>query len=125
MAGKGLFAKIWAGLAGDRHRDTRNAKVAAALRAEGDSLDQPRRVRHWAYFPNESAQARFIAMLGLRFEEISTDSSPVADANMQGVTFWHVGLPDEASMTPITDMLRRFATECDGEYDGWETQVVR
>lgn len=125
MAGKGLFARIWASLTGARDRDQRNAAIEGLLRREGDSLDQPRRVQHWAYFPTDSGRAQFIAMLGARFEDINTQESPVASAGMHGVTFWHVGLPDEASMTAITDPLRRLATDCGGDYDGWETQVVR
>jgi len=87
MAGKGLFARIWASLTGARDRDQRNAAIEGLLRREGDSLDQPRRVQHWAYFPTDSGRAQFIAMLGARFEDISTQESPVASVGMHGVTF--------------------------------------
>jgi len=102
----------------------RNTRVAELLQEKGDSLEVPREVQHWAYFPTAESRAKFVSLLGIRFESIESYECPAPSSNMQAVTFVHVGLPDEESMTQITDMLNRFALDCGGEYDGWETQVL-
>ena len=103
-----------------------NARVAELLQEHGDGLDVPREVQHWAYFASPEGRDRFIALLGIRFERIEPFESTYKGSSLDrhAVTFWHVGLPDEESMTAITEMLSRFAQECGGKYDGWETQVL-
>ena len=102
----------------------KNAGVAATLQEQGDALDVPRPVRHWAYFKTPADRDRFIASLGMRFESVETHENPESPAAPCEVTVFHVGLPDAESMTAVTTMLERLATASGGEYDGWETQVV-
>jgi hypothetical protein len=130
MSGRNPFAKLWASLSRTAKATDEdapysgNSRVAELLQEQGDSLDEPRRIQHWAYFPTAEARAKFIVRLGVRFEDIDAHQSPLPSPNMFAVEFWHVGLPDEESMNAVTDMLKHFAVECGGEYDGWETQVV-
>ena len=102
-----------------------NQRVADALIESGDALAEPRPIQHWAYFPTEEGRAQFIALIGQQFSGIDSHMNPISRGNEHAVTFWHTGVPDSDSMTEITGMLSLAAESCGGEYDGWETQVIR
>jgi hypothetical protein len=104
--------------------DPRNTRVEELLLDNGDDLETPRPVEHWAYFPTEESRTRFITSLSIRFEAIHSFDNSVFPPNTYGVRFMHVGLPDAESMTRIIEMLQRHAAACGGAYDGWETQIL-
>ena len=104
---------------------SKNQRVADALIESGDGLADDRPIQHWAYFPTEESRAHFIALIAQRFSGIDAHRNPMSEGKEHAVTFWHTGVPDSDSMTEITSMLSLAAESCGGEYDGWETAVVR
>jgi hypothetical protein len=102
-----------------------NERVAAALMEDGDTLANARPIQHWAYFSTDESRAEFIALLEQQFSGIDPHTNPMSVGKEYAVTFWHTGTPDSDSMTKVTSILSRAAESCGGEYDGWETQVVR
>ncbi|HKP23860.1 MAG TPA: ribonuclease E inhibitor RraB [Dongiaceae bacterium] len=104
---------------------SQNEDVIAVLIENGDALDQPRPIEHWAYFPTEEGRARFIAYIEPRYANIACSLNPMSAGKEYGVTFSHTGTPDADSITEITSALSLAAESCGGDYDGWETQVIR
>ncbi len=104
---------------------SKNERVAEALIEHGDLVAEARPVQHWAYFPTEEGRAQFIAFIERRFTGIEMHMNPMSRGKEHAVTFRQTGVPDSESITQITGMLSLAAESCGGEYDGWETQVVR
>jgi hypothetical protein len=141
MVGRHLFARLRATLSppararADREADRlrremgiegpKNERVADTLVEHGDDLAEARSIQHWAYFPTEESRAQFITFIERRFSSFDSHTNPMLQSKEHAVTFWHTGVPDSDSMTEITSMLSLAAESCGGEYDGWETQVIR
>lgn len=102
-----------------------NHKVCDHLKASGDSLHLPRAIEHKAYF--ETAQHR-----GAFAERIESESFKVkelmdADDNtpMAGISFYRQDKPFYYDIDTLTLHLIDLAYQCKGQYDGWETSVVK
>ncbi len=102
-----------------------NRKVVDSLRSNGDSLQKPRRVDHWAYFNSEETQTDFtntVQQLGFLIEEAKCEfenSSPYC------VHFYR---KDSVELSRIHDTvmsLVELSEQNKGLYDGWETLVVK
>jgi Regulator of ribonuclease activity B len=102
-----------------------NEDVIQLLIENGDALDQPRPIEHWACFPTEGGRARFIAYIESRYANIECSMNPEFTGKEYCVTFSHTGIPDADAITEITSALSLAADSCGGAYDGWETQVIR
>jgi hypothetical protein len=90
----------------------------------GDIREAERRIDHWIYFDSATAANEFADWArqnGYNAELLEvTDDRPTP-----GVQLHHTSnlLPD--TIYPITDSLRIQAETMHGEYDGWETFIVR
>jgi hypothetical protein len=100
-------------------------RVQDALRKEGDSLATPRPIEHWGYFKSVAERERFVALVADRFEGCELYESPSSERGIYTTKLVHTALPDYRSMNSFTIFLNRSARECGGDYDGWETQVIR
>lgn len=98
-------------------------KVFAALASSGDIADRARPVEHWAFMPNERAVRTFLEgawKLGLKeVERGATDDGFIM------VKLSHMCAATSEALTPITSALHELAESVGGDYDGWETQVVK
>lgn len=110
------------------NEDTQNymgdEKVVFNLREAGDKLTEPRRVDHWAYFKSEQDMKRFrneVVKLGYKVEKTQQNKK----ANDFIVQFWNNAKVDLETIHPVTSALRKLAAKHNGEYDGWETFVVK
>jgi hypothetical protein len=84
-----------------------------------------REIDHFAYFPNPTARTTFIEKceaVGFRLRGISDPGGPLTK---YGAILFHKDLPDEDMLEKITGLLLDLAKECGGEYDGWETQLLK
>jgi hypothetical protein len=100
-------------------------RVQEALRNDGDNLTTPRPIEHWAYFKTEADRDRFVATVGSRFDACDLYETPDSDEGKYTAKLKHTGLPDYRSMNSVTILLSNTARECNGDYDGWETEVCR
>ena len=102
-----------------------DAKVVEALKNSGD-LDQiKRRIDHWVYFKSKSNAKTFIAWVeehGFSLESMTRTEPLRGDWKVQ---FHRLDSPELYTINGITYNLRHKAIELDGEYDGWETSVVK
>ncbi len=102
-----------------------NQKLVTALQNGGDKLIKERLVDHWLYFKTDFDRNCFITYATKqKFAVISKERS----SNPKTPFKLHVARTnkvDVASISKITIELRKQAKKCNGEYDGWETFVVK
>jgi hypothetical protein len=102
-----------------------DTKVVMKLSDAGDKLTQPRKVDHWAYFIKASDRQAFMGYVkskGFNIEEVkstTTTDHPFA------LHFSRMDKVDLPSITSITWDLKQKAKSFQGDYDGWETEVVK
>jgi hypothetical protein len=110
----------------DRDRQTiENRRVIEALKSHGDAIAQVREISHWTYFPTETARAGFVLKaraLGMSAAELSTSDKA---RNTYCARLVHADIPTAQSMNEMTLALFDAAQEHGGEYDGWESPVIR
>jgi hypothetical protein len=100
-------------------------KVFEALRSNGDGCEHPRRIDHWAYFPDRKAAGQFsawIAEQGFTVERIERSNET---ANPYQIRFHRTDTPCAGDFTNANILLRRKAKDLNGTYDGWETIIVK
>ncbi|MEF3351811.1 DUF695 domain-containing protein [Paenibacillus sp. GYB006] len=99
-----------------------NRNVVEQLRESGDKLEEPRRVDHWIYFQSTEDKDRFEAKVKLLSFNIS--SNPSNDEEIYSQIYRHDDV-DFHSINEVTDSLIDLAEECNGDYDGWESMVIK
>lgn len=97
-----------------------NRDVIRQLVVDGDDPEQPRSIHHWAYFPTEAGRAAFASGLAGQRYLIAPFEKP-RDGRFP-VRFERVDVPNR--LDDVTIALHRAATELDGDYDGWECEVI-
>ena len=102
----------------------RNEKIVMKLNEAGDKLDKERPVDHWLYFPNAKARDSFVVYATVKGFKIESQEM------IDGIKPYqlHISRVDKADLSSISQLtlqLRREARKYDGDYDGWETFVVR
>jgi uncharacterized protein (TIGR01619 family) len=108
-------------------REIQDRRVLTALRENGDDLSQPRGIQHWAYFPTEGARDRYITTARSRgFACRPTEGDPkVQPGKPFGATCHRVDPVRPPMIHNVVSELTQLAADQDGEYDGWECQVVK
>jgi Family of unknown function (DUF695)/Regulator of ribonuclease activity B len=102
-----------------------NESVIDNLIKNADKLDQAREVTFWAYFKTKGDRANFITYIkanGFSVEEEDKDKNFDLQYTLR---FSKTMAMDLTKLTDTTFELRKKATENNGEYDGWETVVVK
>ncbi len=102
-----------------------NQKVVTALQNGGDKLLKERLVDHWLYFKTDTDRNCFITYATKqKFKIIAKErsSDPKSPFKLQ---IARVNKADVVSISKVTIELRKQAKKCNGEYDGWETVVVK
>lgn len=101
-----------------------NQKVVIKLEEAGDKLDKERPVDHWLYFPTAKSRDSFVVFA--RAKSFKIESKEMSDgAKPFQLHISRIDKVDLPSISKLTLQLRREAGKYDGEYDGWETFVVR
>jgi hypothetical protein len=103
--------------------DDADKGTLSALRQHGDTLSKSREIMHWAYFPSDEARTRFTEKCANAGFEIRGMNDGAPGPMTFSVSFSHIDVPNEPAVKLFRSLLTKMATECDGDYDGWETQV--
>lgn len=102
-----------------------NHKVCDHLKASGDTLHLPRAIEHKAYFETAEHRGAFAE----RIESESFKVKELMDASentpMAGISFYRQDKPFYYDIDTLTLHLIDLAYQCEGQYDGWETSVVK
>lgn len=102
-----------------------NIKVIMKLQEAGDKLEKERQVDHWLYFPNENARKCFVDQcIKNKFKIESKQKLPSGEMPFH-LQISRTDKVDISSISAITIELRKQAAKCGGEYDGWETFVIK
>ncbi len=100
-------------------------RVLRGLADQGDSGEVPRDIAHWAYFDSRRGRRRFVKVvkaLAYIIEDMSNDGP---DEGKYGVHFKNATPFAPAEIHAATEQLVVAASDCGGEYDGWETMVIK
>jgi len=102
-----------------------NQKIVLKLQEAGDKLEKPRKVDHWLYFAAEADRNCILAYIKANhftIESKEIDKSLEKSFKLQISRTDKVDLP---TINQVTLDLRKDVLKCNGDYDGWETFVVK
>jgi uncharacterized protein (TIGR01619 family) len=102
-----------------------NGHVLQALEEHGDRLAVEREVDHWAYFENSFDRARFIEAVCERDFRIVEELNDTENEPSYGVHLTCTHAVDRNTIDAVTLQLFDCAHEHSGQYDGWETVIVK
>lgn len=102
-----------------------NQKVVIQLMNAGDKLTKQRPIDHWLYFKNKIGRDSFIKYVETKgFKIVGTDYVKDAALPYQ-LHLSHTSSIDLGILSSLTLQMRKKAKELEGEYDGWESMVVK
>ncbi|MDB5555201.1 MAG: hypothetical protein JWL86_5185 [Rhizobium sp.] len=101
----------------------KNERVRSVLRENGDDCRSPRTVQHFAYFPDAAPQISFREFLVAHGYDIDDEHNEAEGRNAWAVIFSKIQTP--VKIDGETALLGEYAGRLGGDYDGWETEVVR
>jgi len=102
-----------------------NQKVIFNLTDAGDKLTKPRKVDHWLYFKTSTDRDKFAAFIVQKKYKIESKNISEKSNLKYQLQISRIDLVDLESITKITLELRKKALEFNGDYDGWETYIVK
>lgn len=102
-----------------------NQKVVMQLQKAGDKLDQPRPVEHWLYFKTEAGRECFIYTAVSKKFKVESKETITTHPFPYKVRVSRTDRVDLGSVNALTRWLKEEAKKCEGEYDGWETVVIK
>lgn len=103
----------------------KNEKVLTHLQNSGDKLEKARQVDHWVYFKTDADRNCFIQYATrnhFKIESKEKQNDLKLPYKLQLSRTDKIDLP---SISKITLELERQARKCNGDYDGWETVVIK
>lgn len=103
-----------------------NNKMLRLLEEQGDQAYVPRLISYSLYFRSKKDRAAVV-------EEVIKSGFEVVEESMLGsdkevpykLVLSRESKADEETIYLVTEMLQQLAIQHDGEFDGWETQVVQ
>lgn len=102
-----------------------NEKILEQLELAGDKLTQPRQIEHWLYFPTDKDRAVFSTYAKAEKFKIESSERVEETSLPYQLHLSRVDKIDAESINTLTLALRRKARECNGDYDGWNTVVIK
>jgi uncharacterized protein (TIGR01619 family) len=102
-----------------------NQKLVEQLKNQGDKLERVRPVNHFIYFRNESDLEHFLAEIkGKNFKVLRKE--PVDDGEYKIILLLERSDPvDSQSIDDYVLYLWQKARDSHGDYDGWESSIVK
>ena len=104
--------------------DMANRDVLISLLKAGDDLSKARQVDHWLYFPSDKSRKAFITFAkkqGFKIEETGKAEGKLSFK----LRISRTDKVDPSSINALTLELKKEAKKQGGEYDGWETFVMK
>jgi uncharacterized protein (TIGR01619 family) len=107
----------------DRQR-MENRSVLEVLERKGDTLNTPRDVLHWIYFPTEIDRDAFWTAIQPLEYRIQSQLDRPDDELPFGLCIVRFQSVKQAEIDEAVIELFRRAKDFHGDYDGWETEVI-
>jgi hypothetical protein len=112
-------------IAVEQRQITENDLIRELLKRNGDNLTAEREIDHWAYFPDRASRDSFInKALNLGFM-LRARIKPEKNNPSYGAQVYTVGRPSFPEVDQQNLALFDLAAMLGGNYDGWDTWVVR
>lgn len=104
----------------------KNRHVIEVLTENGDQLEKPRIVAHWAYFPSAAARAGFVTEARKHNFVVTSEHNVEEPGHPQPfcAQLERIDPVDWGSINEVTIELFDLAEAHGGEYDGWETGLA-
>lgn len=102
-----------------------NHKVCDHLKQNGDSLHLARAIEHKAYFETPQQRDTFIERIEFQSFKVKELMDPNENTPMVGISFYRQDKPFYYDIDALTLHLIELSHQCEGQYDGWETSVVK
>lgn len=102
-----------------------NHKVCDHLKASGDTLHLPRAIEHKAYFETSKQRDDFVKCIEAESFKVKDVLEPKENTSMAGISFYRQDKPFYYDIDALTLHLIALSNQFEGEYDGWETSVVK
>lgn len=109
----------------ERRQWIQDRRLVETLHENGDSLAAPRRVDHWIYFAASRKRNTFITAVALHGFDVAERLDNEGGALPYGARVHRVDPVELEHIHEVVVMLVELALAHEGEYDGWETAVVR
>ena len=102
-----------------------NGRVIENLQKHGDKLEKERPVDHWIYFKSETDRENFLnAIKEMNFEIESKDETSSGESPFS-LQLSRIDKADYESVNEYVMYLWQEAQEFNGDYDGWETLIIK
>ena len=103
-----------------------NRSVIENLQNHGDNLEVARAIDHWIYFKNEVDLHKFVEIiLSWDFQINQRNKIEEYDGFPYQLQISKTEFVDQQSIDHCTLQLSQLANQLNGEYDGWETVVIK
>jgi uncharacterized protein (TIGR01619 family) len=102
-----------------------NTKVIKNLEKHGDSLEKERLVEHWIYFKTETDREQFLNEIKDKGFEVVEKDNTDDDELKFSLQLSRLDKVDYQSVDDYVLYLWETAQDFNGDYDGWETFVIR
>lgn len=103
----------------------KDLQVIENLESHGDDGSEPRKVDHWVYFPDKASSVDFIIWAEKDCFTEEPEHSHESEDGKYCVRLFHHGTIKIGDISSHTILLRRKAAEYGGDYDGWETPILK
>ena len=101
----------------------KNESVRNVLRKQGDNCKASRLIDHYAYFSTPETRASYREFIVSRGYQVKLEDVSATDDGRVVIIFCKLQAP--IAIDNETVLLEDHATQLGGEYDGWETEVIR
>lgn len=102
-----------------------DSRVVETLEEAGDSLSTPRDVAHWAYFAAAGDRSAFVSDVKKRGFAIGEQADDADGELTYSVSFTRRDAVELDTIFGVTTELDALCATHNGEYEGWESPVVR
>lgn len=118
-----LTPNIW------QEQFVKNTRVSSALQQHGDNNELPRSITHFAYFSTAEGKSSFAEIVkdqGFTIVDEAEHAAPDTRSPFPwAIKFEREDVIDVLELTNLTAELMDAAMASQGEYDGWETHIVK
>lgn len=102
-----------------------NHHACDRLRQAGDVLKTKRAIEHTMFFEAIEDRAAFTASIIKEGFSIQAEMAPTADLPFYGLQFYRIDPAEHYDIDTLTLGLIESGERFDGQYDGWETSLVK
>jgi hypothetical protein len=103
-----------------------NHHACDRLKEQGDNLRIERAIEHKMYFNSDEKRKEFIHLIEADGFKVQKELEALHDdKTIYGIQFYRIDKPYYYDIDELTMKLIDLGNSCDGQYDGWESSLVK